>query len=402
MTSFSLSPLDTLLVALAVLFLGRELARRVPALDRSNVPHAVFGGVLCALLILGLREVGGIEVRFASDLRDVLLLAFFSTIGLTGRFRALMRGGRPFLIVCGFTVALLLIQNAAGIAMALGFGLHPFLGLQAGSISFVGGPGTAAAWGKVGAEMGIVGAMEVGLACATIAVVVGGLVAAPVTGWIIERHGLRAAAAADHHHPLWQVPADAPDGGMVRVDEILGTMLVLAVCVVVGSHVNDWLRPRIPGVPGFLMAMLVAIVVTNVADVFRWRISERAVEHLGEISLELFLAMSLMSVQLWTVARLAGPIVVISAVQVVLTCALCALVLFRMLGRDYDAAVTVGGVIGFGVSSMPVAMATMDNISARYGPSPRALLTISLAGAFFVDFANALVVQGLLKLPLFR
>jgi len=401
-TAFSLNPLDTLLVALAVLFVGRELARRIPALDRSNVPHSVVGGVLCALLVLVLRATADIEVRFASDLRDVLLLAFFATIGLTGRFRVLMTGGRPFVVVCGFTLGLLLVQNATGVALALGFGLHPFLGLQAGSVSFVGGPGTAAAWGKVGADMGIVGAMEVGLACATIAVVVGGLVAAPVTGWIIERHRLRAPAAVDRHHPLWNVATPAPGQRMVRVDEILGTMLVLAICVAIGSHVNDWLRPRIHGVPGFLTAMLVAIVVTNLADAFRLRISEPAVEHLGELSLELFLAMSLMSVQLWTVAQLAGPIIVITAVQVVLTCALCALVLFRLLGRDYDAAVTVGGVIGFGVASMPVAMASMDNISARYGPSPRALLTISLAGAFFVDFANAFVVQGLLSLPLFR
>jgi glutamate:Na+ symporter, ESS family len=401
-TSLILTPLDTLLVALTVLLVGRELARRLPALDRSNVPHAVVGGVLCALVVLGLREMGGIEVRFASDLRDVLLLAFFATIGLTGRLRLLMQGGRPFLVVCGFTVALLVVQNAVGVALALGFDLHPFLGLQAGSVSFVGGPGTAAAWGKVGAEMGIAGAMEVGLACATIALVAGGIVAAPVTGWLIERHRLRSATAPDRPHPLWNVPADPPERRHVRVDEILGTMLVLALCVAIGSHVNDWLRPRVTGVPGFLTAMLVAIVVTNVADALRLRISEPAVEHLGELSLELFLAMSLMSIQLWTVAQLAGPIAIISVVQIVLTCGLCALVLFRWLGRDYDAAVTVGGVIGFGVASMPVAMATMDNITARYGPSPRALLTISLAGAFFVDFANAFVIQGLLTLPLFR
>jgi glutamate:Na+ symporter, ESS family len=401
-TSFALSPLDTLLVALTVLLVGRELARRLPALDRSNVPHAVVGGVLCALVVLGLREMGGIEVRFASDLRDVLLLAFFATIGLTGRLRLLMQGGRPFLVVCGFTVALLVVQNAVGVAMALGFDLHPFLGLQAGSVSFVGGPGTAAAWGKVGAEMGIAGAMEVGLACATIALVAGGVVAAPVTGWLIERHRLRSATAPDRPHPLWTVPAEPPERRHIRVDEILGTMLVLALCVAIGSHVNDWLRPRVTGVPGFLTAMLVAIVVTNLADALRLRISEPAVEHLGELSLELFLAMSLMSIQLWTVARLAGPIAIISVVQIVLTCGLCAFVLFRWLGRDYDAAVTVGGVIGFGVASMPVAMATMDNITARYGPSPRALLTISLAGAFFVDFANAFVIQSLLALPLFR
>jgi ESS family glutamate:Na+ symporter len=225
-------------------------------------------------------------------------------------------------------------------------------------------------------------------------------VAAPVTGWIIERHRLRAAAEVGSHHPLWEVPAQ--DRRMVRVDEILGTMLVLALCVVIGSHVNAWLKPLVPGVPGFLTAMFVAIVITNVADALKLSISDAAVEHLGELALELFLAMAIMSVQLWTVAQLAGPIIAISIVQIVLTCALCVFVLFRMLGRDYDAAVTVGGVIGFGVSSMPVAMATMDNLSARYGPSPKALLTISLAGAFFVDFANALVVQGMLRLPLFR
>jgi glutamate:Na+ symporter, ESS family len=185
----------------------------------------------------------------------------------------------------------------------------------------------------------------------------------------------------------------------LTLDRAIDALIVLALCVVVGRLLHAAVTAAGITVPGFLTAMLVAVVLTNIADVLRIPTATRAIDLFGELALELFLAMSLMSVQLWMLAALAGPIAVISAVQIVTTCAVCAGVLFAWLGRSYDAAVTVGGVIGYGLSSMPVAMATMDRVTARHGPSPRAVLTISLAGAIFVDVVNAMLIRAFMALP---
>jgi ESS family glutamate:Na+ symporter len=415
----ALDATQTLLVALAAILVGRTLTRAIPALERSNVPSVIFGGVLFALVLTGARAASAFEVRFSTDLRDVLLPVYFATIGLTAKLGALRSGGRPLLLVCVFTVLLLVMQNAIGVGLADLFGLHPFIGLLAGSVPFVGGPGTAVAWGKEGEALGVVGATEVGLACATIGVVVGGLLAAPLTGWLVRSRGLApvtargpatdsATAAPWHTVETASVPVDHPaahaappgptaDGAAPRsaysLDAAVNALAVLAVCVVFGKLLHGVVTSAGVTVPGFLTAMLVAVVLTNVADLVRLPTATPTIDLFGELALELFLAMSLMAVQLWTLAEMAGPILAISIVQIVTTCVACAWLLFRWLGRSYDAAVTVGGVIGYGLSSMPVAMATMERVTDRFGPSPRAVLTISLAGAIFVDVANALLIK---------
>ncbi|MCU0869634.1 MAG: sodium/glutamate symporter [Burkholderiales bacterium] len=414
MTPLALDAPQTLVVALAAILVGRWITRRVPALEAANVPSVIYGGVLFAAVFAIARAAGAVEVRFANDLRDVLLPVYFATIGLTAKLAALRSGGRPLFVVCAFTVGLLVMQNVIGLIGARVFDLHPFMGLLAGSIPFVGGPGTAVAWGKEGEALGVVGATEVGLACATIGVVVGGLAAAPLTGWLVRRHALapvatRLAVTIDtpapplHAVDTASTPVSHPRGDAgspaLTLDRAIDALIVLALCVVVGRLLHAAVTAAGITVPGFLTAMLVAVVLTNIADVLRIPTATRAIDLFGELALELFLAMSLMSVQLWMLAALAGPIAVISAVQIVTTCAVCAWVLFAWLGRSYDAAVTVGGVIGYGLSSMPVAMATMDRVTARHGPSPRAVLTISLAGAIFVDVVNAMLIRAFMALP---
>ena len=154
--------------------------------------------------------------------------------------------------------------------------------------------------------------------------------------------------------------------------------------------------------PGFLTAMLAGVAITNLADAIGAKIDFAPIERGGEIALQAFLVMYLMSLKLWTLGAAIGPLMANVAIQVLVTALIGVLLLFRWLGRDYDAAVTVGGFLGFGLSSMPVAMATMDSVALRYGPSPKAFLLIALAGSFFVDLANAFIVKAFLALPWFH
>ncbi|HJS46430.1 MAG TPA: sodium/glutamate symporter [Gemmatimonadales bacterium] len=403
MREIALSELHTFVVGLASLALGGALIRRVGILQRLTLPAPVVGGLIVAGGVAAARALAGVEVQFAAALRDLLLLVFFTAVGLGAKVSALRAGGRPLAILCAVTVLLLLVQNLVGVGIARLWGSPAFYGLLAGSISFVGGPGTAAAWAKEGVAMGHRFSPEVGIAAATLAVSVGALVAGPISGWLIRRHRLTGRPTDPGATP-WAAPASAPAvlPSATSIDQVMHTLLLLFVSVGLGDFLNQWGTGAGVVLPGFLTAMLGGVFITNGADLVGARLEMGPIERGGEIALRSFLAMYLMSLQLWTVGAAITPLSLNVVAQVGVTAFLAVAMLFPLLGRDYDAAVTTAGFLGFGLSSMAVGMATMDQVTTRYGPSPRAFLLVTLAGSFFVDLANALVVKGLLALPLFH
>lgn len=393
-----LSELETLAVGLFALVVAAAMARRMPILTRLNVPTAVVGGVLVAAIVALLHQYRGTSVQFAGELTNFFLLMFFTTIGLSAKFSALKEGGRPLLILCAVTVILVIVQNIVGLLVAAVAGVHPFYGLLVGSISFVGGPGTAAAWAKEAQAMGLANAPEVAVGAATLAVVVGAIVSGPIIGGLIRRKSLQGPAGAAS--ASWMPPETAKQPlPAPPISTVLLVLLLIVGAILAGDAANRWARGAGVVLPGFLTAMLAGVLITNLGDLIGARIHLAVIERGGEIALQAFLVMYLMSLKLWTLGAAIVPLTVNVAIQVTVTVLIGVLLLFRWLGRDYDAAVTVGGFIGFGLSSMPVAMATMDSVASRHGPSPKAFLLIALAGAFFVDLANAFIVKGFLLLP---
>jgi ESS family glutamate:Na+ symporter len=397
-----LTELQTLAIGLAALLLGTGLCKRVPGLGRLNIPAPVVGGVLVALVLALLRSATAVEVHFGTQLMDFLLLVFFTTIGLSAKLKALLAGGKPLALLCAVTVVLLFAQNLAGVLIALGYGAHPYYGLLIGSISFVGGPGTAAAWAKEAQAVGLEHAPEVAVAAATCAVIVGAVVSGPITGWLIEYRGLRSTHKAGPTAWIEEEPDEKPVAPAPSLEQSMFAFLLIAIAVLAGQTLNEWARAAGVVLPGFLTAMLVGVAITNLGDALGFRLALEPIERDGEVALHAFLAMYLMSLKVWILGALIGPLALNVAAQVVLTTAVAVFVLFRLLGRDYDAAVAMGGFLGFGLSSMAAAMATMGAVTERYGPSAKAFLLITLAGSFFVDLANAFVVQALLALPLFH
>jgi ESS family glutamate:Na+ symporter len=229
------------------------------------------------------------------------------------------------------------------------------------------------------------------------------LVSGPITGWLIHRHELRHDATPTQIpfvDPQEQAPpSTAEDSG--SLENILSTILVIAITVLLGDRINAWAKNAGLLLPGFLSAMLAGVFLTNLADWSRLRLQFGPIQKGGEVALNLFLVLSLMGTKLIAVAVILGPLVVNVLLQIVVIAAIAYFVLFRLLGRDYEAAVTVGGFLGFGISSMPVAMATMDEVARRYGPAPKAFLLITLVGSFFVDLVNALVAKVFVALPMF-
>lgn len=401
MQSLTLDDLTTLVVGLAALIFGTSLNKRVGWMSRLNVPAPVIGGLVVAALIAGIRTWFDLEILFGSKLTDVFLLVFFTTVGLSAKFAALKAGGKPLVLLCAVTLLLIVMQNIAGIAVALGYGANPYYGLLVGSISFVGGPGTAAAWAKEGQAYGVQHAPEIAIAGATLAVVIGAMVAGPITGWIVQRHGLKSKGSARQatwvsHEEKEQLPPPIP------MEQMFRSMLLILGAVLIGQTLNQWASAAGLVLPGFLTAMMAGVLITNGADMIGRPLEYTPIERDGEFALQTFLVMFLMSLKLWTLGAAVVPLVINVVLQVIVAAVIAYYLLFRLLGRDYDAALTVGGFLGFGLSSMTVGMASMDKIAQRYGPSPKAFLLVTLAGSFFVDLANAFIVKGFLLLPMFK
>ncbi len=256
------------------------------------------------------------------------------------------------------------------------------------------------AWASQLEAEGLANASIVGVGASTLAVVAGALVSGPVTGWIIRRHKLRSAAQPDD--VTFAVPEQAaPDPDSGSIERLLASVLVIATAVFMGEKINDFGRVAGIVLPGFLSAMIAGVIITNLSDLFRFKLDFVPIEKGGAVALQLFLVTALMATPLISVAQIIVPLALNVAIQIAVTVGIAYFVLFRLLGRDYDAAVTAGGFLGFGLSSMPVAMGTMDEVAKRYGPSPKAFLLITLAGSFFVDLANAFIAKGFLSLPFF-
>ncbi|WP_419622643.1 sodium/glutamate symporter, partial [Thiolapillus sp.] len=396
----SIDNLNIIIVAVLVLALGRLVNRKVAFLDRYNIPYAVTGGILCSLVVLLLAAVWSIKVHFDLQLRDLFLLFFFSTIGLGAKLNTLAQGGKMLFILTLVALMLLVAQNAAGIGIALLTGNSPGYGLLAGSVSFAGGHGTAIAWGQVASEAGLKGAAEFGIACATFGLIAGGLVGGPVGGWLISKYDLRPAPAS-------AAGTDAGDTTSVtgcrevHIDDVLGTLLALSVCVTAGEWVNEFLAGKGLSLPGFLTAMMVGIVITNVADTVKKPLNRIAIERAGELSLQLFLAMSLMSMDLMSLMDSMGKILFMVTAQVIVVVAVAVFVVFRVTGRNYDSAIMASGFCGLGLGATPVAIANMTALTTKFGPSIQAFLVIPLIGAFFIDLLNAVVIKFFIALPFF-
>ena len=388
---------DVLIVSIIVLFLGAFLTGKIPFLKKYSIPDAVTGGLICSIIVALIFALTDFKITFDTRLRDILLLVFFSTIGLSAKLRLLAAGGKALVILVVAATIFLVIQDVTGVLLVTALGAHPGYGLFGGSVSFAGGYGTAIAWGDVAEEAGLRNAKEIGIACATFGLIAGGILGGPIAERLIRRNQLRGPAS---HEAAETIPKDEDDSRRLNLNEILGSLLLLAACVELGDLVNRFLFSRGTTLPGFLTAMFVGIVLTNSADLLKLKVSQLAIDRCGELTLPLFLAMSLMSMQLWTLAQALGPILLILLAQITVMTLFAVFIVFRVMGRDYDASVIAAGFVGLGLGATPVGIANMDAVTRKYGPSAKAFLVIPLVGAFFIDIANAAVIKFFLASPI--
>ncbi len=392
-----LGTLPSLIVAIAILFIGYLMVARIALLAHYNIPVPVAGGILFAAGFALLYTQTPLRLVFDTELRGFFMMAFFTTVGLGADLAQLRQGGKNLLRLLILVVLFLTMQNAVGSGMAYLLDLHPSLGLLAGSITLSGGHGTGAAYAeRFAAVQNLHGVMELTLASATFGLVIGGLIGGPVAQFLIARHRLGATAA--------EASTDQPDataGEALTPRSVLATLLLILIGVVAGEALSRLFEGAPVTLPSFIWALFVGVLLRNILGALRFhRVHGQSLDLLGSLSLWIALALAFMGLKLWELIGLAGPLLAIMIAQTLAMVLFAVFVTFRAMGANYDAAVMAGGHCGFGMGATPTAIANMQAVTARYGASPQAFIVIPLIGAFFVDLANALVIQGYLSLPI--
>lgn len=391
-----LDAVQTLALAGLTAFLGYGLCRTVPWFSRYNLPAPVVGGLVVALVVLAAHLQGITLLALDTSLQAPLMIAFFTAIGFNASFSLLRVSGGQVLLLLAIATIFALLQNFLGILVASSFGLHPLFGVVAGSTTLTGGPATGLAFAPLFEEAGVAGAESVAIASAMAGIICGGVFGGPMVTRLIRRHRLQSAHASSAGGPEPAATGTENSSG-AREFDALKAMVMILMAMWLGSWISRGIAALDVTLPAYVGAMLVGAVIRNLDDQTGWlRLPMRAIGVIGSVCLVLFLCVALMNLRLWELSGLAFPLLVNLALQVLLVALLFGLV-FRMMGRDYDAAVTTGGFIGFILGTTANAMAVMQTLVERYGAAPRAYLVAPIVGAFFIDFTNALVITGFIN-----
>jgi ESS family glutamate:Na+ symporter len=396
--SLKLDLIQTLAIAAALYYVGVKLKQFIPLLDRLNIPSAVVGGLLFASIVLVTHD-RHINVQFETGTQPLFMVMFFTTIGMSASLPLLRTGGIQVLVFLVISSAFCFIQNFVGMGIARVFDVNPLLGVVAGSVTLVGGPATGLAFAPLFREAGLIGADTLTITSATFGIVCGGIIGGPIGTWLINKYSLRSKSKSERE--LERELSEELQTIAVEVEKedssLVVNMIVASVAMGLGSIVSNYFQSLGWTLPAYIGAMLVASLFRNVDDKTGWlKIDQRTMELVGGIALNIFLVVALMNLKLWELFNLAIPLFAILAVQVIVV-VLFSVVVYRIMGGNYDSAVMSSGFIGFVLGTTANAVANMKTLVGKFGASPRAFLVVPMVGAFFIDFVNALVITWFLN-----
>ena len=384
--------MQTAAICIVVLFIGRWLKTKVSLFEKFCIPSPVIGGFLFAIIHLLLRQAGVVEFSMDTTLQEPFMMFFFTTIGLSSSIEVLKKGGRGVPLFYIATILLVIAQNSVGIGVAKLIGEKPELGLLCGSITMIGGHGTAGVWGPIFEQNGMAGGEVIGMAAATFGLIMGSLIGGPIGGMLIKKNNLKPS----------NIKSDDLDNennvvkkSNIDANEVLKTMAVIFVSIALGVILKGALLKISDKIvlPAYVTSMFVAGIYRNTLGrkgVFK--VDEECTEMLGDIGLNMFLAMALSTLKLWQLAAVAGPMLIILGIQTVLMAIFTIVVTFNIMRRDYDAAILSAGMCGFGMGATPNGVANMSSVTEKYGASPKAFFILPVVGAFLIDITNTVII----------
>ncbi|MGH4117227.1 sodium/glutamate symporter [Clostridium sp.] len=377
----------TLATAVLILLFGYYLITKVSFFKKFCIPAPVIGGLLFSILALILKQSGIITISMDTTFQSPFMIAFFTTVGLGASFKLLKKGGTCLIIYWLLCGVLAISQSVIGVVFAKITGVHPMFGIMAGTVSMEGGHGGAAAFGKTAEAMGFTGSTTIAIAAATFGLICGGLIGGPIAKHLIDKYKLKPSTSNKYDAKSFEDTVGVSENTKITTTIVMTHMAIITVCMTIGSIGSVWFS-SITGfsLPGYVGAMFVAVAFRNINDKLKIvNLDYYTIDLMGNVSLGIFLSMALMTLKLWELVGLAGPLLIIVSIQVVFVILYTVFVVFKFLGKDFDAAVMAAGMAGHGLGATPNAIANMGAVTEKYGPSPKAFLIVPLVGAFLID-----------------
>ena len=401
MNSFEVDDFLSFTMAIVLLFIGKGLTRKSVLLRRYSIPEPVIGGFACAAAVGIAYFFLDLKITFSLEVRDWLLLYFFSAIGLQSDLRTLISGGRPLAILLLLASSFILLQNLTGMGVAGAFGMDPKAGLMVGSISLTGGVGTALAWAPTFVDtLGIRNALELGVASNTV-----GLIAACVVGGPIARHLITRNNLVTSDDSALNVGIKRGEEQTTTIDSyaVLWAWLWINVTLILGYFINEALRAGGVTLPLFVSCLIGGILIGNARNLFLGKDeaypgAKIGIALISDVSLGMFLTMALMGLQLWELQGILSFIAVAMVFQVLLSVLFTILIVFRAMGKNYEASVISAGFGGITLGSTATAIVNMSAVTKQYGAAHQAFIVVPLVCGFFIDVVNALIINFLVGL----
>ncbi|XTR39156.1 sodium/glutamate symporter [Paraclostridium tenue] len=385
--NINLDMISTVALGSLLLLFGNFLKRKIKLLEKFCIPGPVIGGLLFAIMIFILKTSNMLNISMDTTLQSHFMIAFFTTIGLGASFNLIKKGGKLLIIywiLCGL---LSIAQNLIGVIGAKITNINPLIGIMCGAVSMEGGHGAAASFGATVESLGVNGAVTIGMAAATFGLMCGGLIGGPISRYLIDKYKLTPNKNEVNENVSVEDVAGIKLSDSFTSNTMIVQIAVIASCMTIGSVVGTWFSD-ITGIvlPGYVGAMFIAVIFRNLNDKFNIvNLDLYSIDIISNICLGIFLTMALMTIKLWELSGLAGPMIVIVAAQVIFIALYGAFIAFRILGKDFDAAIMVSGMLGHGLGATPNALANINSVTSKYGNSTKAFLIVPLVGAFLID-----------------
>ena len=383
-------------LAVILLLIGMKLRKSVKFFEKYCIPSPVIGGVLFAIITLILRLTGVLGFEFDDTLQKFFMTMFFTSVGFNASFKVLKKGGPKVLFFLGAATLLVVLQNVVAVGLSGLVGVNPLLALMTGSTPMTGGHGTAAAFSPDIEAMGIVGAQTVALAAATFGLVSGSMMGGPVANRLIVKHDLmnkKKSSSVSIDEDMLDEKESILDGEKIGM-----AFFQILIAMGIGTYVSALIASTGFTMPEYIGGMLIAAVIRNISDSGAFKTPQEEIGVVGDVALNLFLAMALMTLKLWELIDLAGPMLILLLGQVMLVYLYTTYITFPIMGRDYDAAVISAGHCGFAMGATPNGVANMQSVAQKYSYSAVAYFVVSLVGALFIDFTNAFVITTFINL----
>ena len=387
---------ETMALVSIIFYLGKYIRKKFSILSKYCIPLSVVGGFIFSLVTLFLYQTNLAAINLDTSLQNLFMTTFFTSIGFTASFALLKQGGKKVITFLLLAILLVILQNIVGVSLATAFRLSPLLGLATGSIPMVGGHGTAGSFGPILEGLGVERATTVSVASATFGLIMGSILGGLVARNLILKHHLKAEKS--NQKPEEAGGFNEENTNILSLKHMMNGACLLFIAMGLGSIVSKFIQMTSLTFPSYIGAMLVAALIRNIADLRGKELVEKEIETIGSLSLSFFLTMALMGLKLWQLFDLALPLIIMLIAQSILIALFASFITYKVMGKNYEAAVFASATCGFGMGATPNAIANMDELTNRFGFTPTPYFVVPLVGGLFIDFINSGIITIFINL----